>query len=102
MSAFPDVLCLSRAEADLSDPEGCAEAIRAQAPRAVINAAAYTAVDKAEEEEDLAATINGEAPGAMARAIVRHTPGKLMSGAVRMCDMCSQSLAVVGRPTPRH
>jgi dTDP-4-dehydrorhamnose reductase len=34
----------------------------------VINAAAYTAVDKAEEEEDLAAVINGEAPAAMAKA----------------------------------
>ncbi|MDG3039665.1 dTDP-4-dehydrorhamnose reductase, partial [Roseicyclus marinus] len=36
--------------------------------RAVINAAAYTAVDRAESEEDLATTINGHAPGAMARA----------------------------------
>jgi dTDP-4-dehydrorhamnose reductase len=34
----------------------------------VINAAAYTGVDKAEEEEDLATTINGAGPSAMARA----------------------------------
>jgi len=68
VSAFPDTLCLSRAEADLSDPGACAAAIRAHRPRAVINAAAYTAVDKADAEEALAATINAEAPGAMARA----------------------------------
>ncbi|GHG97829.1 dTDP-4-dehydrorhamnose reductase [Pseudodonghicola xiamenensis] len=60
--------CLSRTEADLAEPAACAAAIRAHAPRAVINAAAYTAVDKAESEEALAHRINAEAPGAMARA----------------------------------
>lgn len=68
LSALPDTLCLSRAEADLADPDACAAAIRAHIPRAVINAAAYTAVDKAEEEEALATTVNGAAPAAMARA----------------------------------
>ena len=64
----PESVFLSRADADLSNPEACAAAIRAHAPRAVINAAAYTAVDRAEEEEALATTINGHAPAAMARA----------------------------------
>ena len=59
---------LSRADADLSDPAACAAAIHDAQPKAVINAAAYTAVDRAEEEEPLATTINGDAPGAMARA----------------------------------
>lgn len=59
---------LSRAQADLSDPDACAAAIRAHAPGVVLNAAAYTAVDRAEDEETLAHTINGAAPGAMARA----------------------------------
>lgn len=63
-----DVLCLGRDQADLSDPAACAAAIHAHAPRAVINAAAYTAVDKAEDQEDLANVINGDAPGAMAQA----------------------------------
>ncbi|MFZ7094097.1 dTDP-4-dehydrorhamnose reductase [Primorskyibacter sp. 2E233] len=62
------VTALGRDQADLSDPAACAEAIRAAAPGAVINAAAYTAVDKAEEEEALATTINGAAPTAMAQA----------------------------------
>ncbi|PZX42013.1 dTDP-4-dehydrorhamnose reductase [Roseinatronobacter thiooxidans] len=64
----PDALFLGRAQADLSDPDACAAAIRAHAPRVVINAAAYTAVDRAEEEDALATTINGDAPAAMARA----------------------------------
>ncbi|GGX70270.1 NAD(P)-dependent oxidoreductase [Tateyamaria omphalii] len=68
LAALPDTLCLGRAEADLGDPQACADAIRKHAPTAVINAAAYTAVDKAEEEEVLATTINGHAPGAMAQA----------------------------------
>jgi dTDP-4-dehydrorhamnose reductase len=62
------VTCLGRDMADLSDPEACAAAIHAHAPDAVINAAAYTAVDKADEEEELATVINGVAPAAMARA----------------------------------
>lgn len=66
----PEALFLSRAEADLTDPETCAASIRAAAPDAVINAAAYTAVDQAENDEETAASVNGAAPGAMARACV--------------------------------
>lgn len=68
LSVLPDILCLGREIADLSDPDACAAAIKAHAPNAVINAAAYTAVDRAEEEKAAALTINGAAPGAMARA----------------------------------
>ena len=63
-----DVLALGRNQADLSDPVACVQRIRALSPRAVINAAAYTAVDKAEEDEELATIINGDAPTAIARA----------------------------------
>ncbi|MGB5559961.1 MAG: dTDP-4-dehydrorhamnose reductase [Paracoccaceae bacterium] len=63
-----DVTALGRDTADLARPDDCAAAIRRLKPTAVINAAAYTAVDKAEVEETLATTINGAAPGAMARA----------------------------------
>lgn len=65
-----DALCLGRDEADLSDPAACAAMIRDTRARAVINAAAYTAVDKAEDEEALASVVNGDTPGAMARAAV--------------------------------
>ncbi len=67
LASLPDIFCLGRDLADLTDPAACAAAISAHRPQAVINAAAYTAVDKAESEEDVATVINGEAPGAMAR-----------------------------------
>ncbi|WP_406870114.1 dTDP-4-dehydrorhamnose reductase [Thioclava sp. 'Guangxiensis'] len=67
-SLLPDAQFLSRQEADLSDPEACAAAIVSHKPSAVINAAAYTAVDKAESDEDMAALINGASPAAMAQA----------------------------------
>lgn len=57
---------LSRDVADLADPVACAAAIRDC--DAVINAAAWTAVDKAEAEEAAATLVNGDAPTAMARA----------------------------------
>lgn len=62
------ITALARADVDLTDPAACAAAIEAHAPDAVINAAAYTAVDKAESEEALAHLINSQAPAAMARA----------------------------------
>lgn len=64
----PDAAFLGRDDADLADPAACAAAIDTRAPDAVINAAAWTAVDKAEAEEAAATVVNGEAPAAMARA----------------------------------
>ncbi|MEL6420184.1 MAG: sugar nucleotide-binding protein, partial [Pseudomonadota bacterium] len=55
-------------EIDLTDPESTAAQVAAADADVVINAAAYTAVDKAESEEDLARAINAEAPAAMAKA----------------------------------
>lgn len=63
-----EVVALGRDQADLSEPKACADAILTAQPDVVINAAAYTAVDKAEEEQDLANLINAEAPAAMATA----------------------------------
>ena len=60
--------CLGRDEADLADPSSVAKVVLALKPDAVINAAAYTAVDSAEDEPVLAHAVNGEAPGEMARA----------------------------------
>lgn len=59
---------LGRAQADLMDPAACAAAIATRDLDVVINAAAYTAVDKAEEEETQAHVVNADAPGAMAQA----------------------------------
>lgn len=61
-----DVVALGREDVDLSDPKACTNAIRHHAPKIVINAAAFTAVDLAEDEEAIATAINGVAPTVMA------------------------------------
>lgn len=62
------VICLGRAMADLSTPEACAAQIATAEVDAVINAAAWTAVDDAENHEAEALVVNAKAPGAMALA----------------------------------
>ncbi len=62
------VQTLNRTQADLSDPAACAAAVMATDADAVINAAAWTAVDAAEAQEDATHIINAHSPGAMARA----------------------------------
>jgi len=53
---------------DLRDAEGVARTVREVRPQVVVNAAAYTAVDRAESEPELAAQVNAVAPGAIAAA----------------------------------
>ncbi|SOB97676.1 dTDP-4-dehydrorhamnose reductase [Rhodobacter sp. JA431] len=65
---LPEATFLGRDEADLTDPLVCGRKIRDLIPEAVINAAAYTAVDKAEDERDTATQINAHAPTEMAQA----------------------------------
>jgi dTDP-4-dehydrorhamnose reductase len=69
-SEYPglDLVFASRADADLSSSGSAASAIAAASPDLVINAAAYTAVDKAEEEPALAFRINAEGAGEAAAA----------------------------------
>jgi dTDP-4-dehydrorhamnose reductase len=52
---------------DFSRPESLAHTVRAVAPQLIVNAAAHTAVDKAESEPELARTLNATAPGVLAR-----------------------------------
>ena len=63
-----DVLALDRNLTDLSNPSSCYDAIKVYTPEAVINAAGYTNVDKAESEENLARIVNANSPKAMAQA----------------------------------
>ncbi len=60
------VTCVDYPEVDFTRPDSVREAIAAAAPDVIINAAAYTAVDKAEAELALATKINADAPGVMA------------------------------------
>ena len=68
LALHPDVTCIGRSDADLTDPDACAAAIASRDVKAVINAAAYTAVDKAEEDAETAHAVNALAPTAMATA----------------------------------
>ncbi|MBY6049381.1 dTDP-4-dehydrorhamnose reductase [Vannielia litorea] len=63
-----EVTCVPRAQADFADPAAAAGIVAEAEADAVINAVAYTAVDKAEEEEALARKVNAETPGAIAKA----------------------------------
>ncbi|MDR6936862.1 dTDP-4-dehydrorhamnose reductase [Luteibacter sp. 3190] len=58
--------------ADLADPEALIALLDAERPRVIINAAAYTAVDRAEHEEDLATRINGYALSVIGQWAVSH------------------------------
>ncbi len=58
---------MSEKDADFLKPESLTSALTRIQPDAIINAAAYTAVDKAESEPELAYKINAQAPGAIAR-----------------------------------
>ncbi|MET3761235.1 dTDP-4-dehydrorhamnose reductase [Sphingomonas sp. UYEF23] len=66
-----EVVTIGRPEVDLADPSSIYEPLRAAAPDVVVSAAAYTAVDRAESERDLAYAINGVAAGAIADAAYR-------------------------------
>lgn len=57
------VVALGSAECNLSQPESIRQAVRRHRPTIIVNAGAYTAVDRAETERDLAFAINGTAPG---------------------------------------
>lgn len=60
---------VDRAECDLANPDQCRALMSAERPDLVINAAAYTQVDKAETDRDLAFQINAKAPAVLAEAM---------------------------------
>lgn len=64
-----ELTALSRADLDFTDTEALRAAIQKGQPEIVINAAAYTAVDKAESEPELARQVNAVAPGVMAEEL---------------------------------
>ena len=65
-----ELIFLGRPELDMENTASIGEQIDALRPDLVINAAAYTAVDRAEQERELAFAINATAPAAMAAAVV--------------------------------
>jgi dTDP-4-dehydrorhamnose reductase len=71
LATLGEVVAVDRQGMDLADPDSIRAAIRAIRPNLIVNAAAYTAVDKAESEPDLAMAINGIAPDIMAEEAKR-------------------------------
>ena len=71
LTAVGEVVGVSRQQLDLTQPEQIENAIAEIQPNLIINAAAYTAVDKAETESELAMAINANAPKVMAEAANR-------------------------------
>ena len=59
----------SRQQADLADPDGLRALVQQARPDVIINAAAYTEVDRAESEPQLAMAVNGAAPGLLAEEV---------------------------------
>ncbi len=69
LAPLGEVVAADRASGwDLSDPAALAARVEALAPEVIVNAAAYTAVDRAESEPALAHRVNAEAPAALATA----------------------------------
>ncbi len=71
LAVLGEVIALDRAQCDLAQPERVPDVIRGLKPDVIVNAAAYTAVDDAERDEELATIINGRAPGILAREAAR-------------------------------
>lgn len=70
-----DVVALNREKMDLADADSIRNVIGQVRPDLIVNAAAYTAVDRAESEPELAMAINGVAPGIMAEEAKRLNAG---------------------------
>jgi dTDP-4-dehydrorhamnose reductase len=71
LAPLAEIKNLGLPELNLADPDAIRRSVRSTQPQVVVNAAAYTAVDKAESEADLAMKINGVAPGVLAEEAKR-------------------------------
>ena len=65
------VVACDRRALDIADPGAITRVVRSVSPQFIVNAAAYTAVDRAEAERDLAFAINADAPGMLAAEALR-------------------------------
>ncbi len=71
LTRLGEVIGTGRGEMDLADPDSIRRAVRDAKPDLIVNAAAYTAVDLAESEQERALAINGVAPGILAEEAKR-------------------------------
>ncbi|MEL4181692.1 dTDP-4-dehydrorhamnose reductase, partial [Roseateles sp. PN1] len=108
LAPLGELVALDRSEgADLANPEVLRATVRAVAPQVIVNAAAYTAVDKAETEQDLALQINTHAPGLLAEeakqlsaVLVHYSSDYVFDGSgntPRSEDAATGPLSIYGR-----
>jgi dTDP-4-dehydrorhamnose reductase len=71
LSVLGEVIATDRSKLDLAVPDAIRRVVREAKPDVIVNAAAYTAVDRAETERELARQINGVAPGILAEEAKR-------------------------------
>ncbi len=71
LATLGELVAVDYPQVDLGSPENIKGLVRDVCPDVIVNAAAYTAVDKAEEEQELAYSINAIAPGVLAEEAVR-------------------------------
>src|SRR5262252_5608923 len=71
LAASGDVVATDRSVLDLADPDAIVAAVRSAKPSLIVNAGAYTAVDRAESEPELARAINAHAPRILAEEAKR-------------------------------
>lgn len=86
-----EVVAPSRAEMDMANGASVREVVRAVRPRWIVNAAAYTAVDKAESEPDLAYAINADAVKVIGEEAKRLEAGVLHFSTDYVFDGCSST-----------
>jgi len=101
------VVAVGRERMDLSNPDSILRAVREIGPDLIVNAAAYTAVDQAESEPELALSVNGIAPGILAEeakrlgaALIHYSTDYVFDGtkgAAYVEDDASSSINVYGR-----
>jgi dTDP-4-dehydrorhamnose reductase len=66
LATLADVVALGRDDVDVADGAALRRTVREHSPALIVNATAYNAVDRAEQEESLATAVNGQAPGILA------------------------------------
>ena len=75
LAPLGEITALDYPEIDLTHPESIRQAVRDARPQVIVNATAYTAVDQAESESEIAMAINAKAPGVIAEEAARLGAG---------------------------
>src|SRR5437868_9063755 len=91
LAARGKVIALDRTALDLADRDSVVNTVRAIAPALIVNAGAYTAVDRAEQERDVAFAVNGNAPAILAEeakrlnaVVIHYSTDYVFAGTQRM------------------